>query len=353
MMGKLNNLQLMRALAVLVAVNYHTNYLVLGKYQIGGFGVDIFFVISGYVMSMICESNTKFFLRRRLIRIIPTYWIATLLLFVISKFFKQWAEVSGYNIWDLLMSLFFIPFSKSGHTMLTPLLPVGWSLDYEMFFYLLIALALLFTKKYALWITAAVITILSFAFLPWEVPHSTMHVFNGNLISMEFVLGILLFYACKKISAEWSTKLRYWLIPIAALSFAAMFYTECVVLIWEYPYRALVFGGGSFIMIGCGVLLFKAGWDISSRTLILLGDASYILYLIHLYIIHIINKLASVAHLPHFTESLFGNLFAIVVSSAIAMLMHLKLERPLVSFLNNRFGGHRASVEFAPEPKAV
>src|ERR1700677_2464291 len=124
MKGKINNIQIMRGLAVLFVVSYHTNYLVLGKYQIGAFAIDMFLVISGFVMPMICDINPKFFLRRRLIRIVPNYWIATILIFILSKFFRQWAEVSSYNSWDLLFSLLFLPFTKSGHSMLTPLLPV-------------------------------------------------------------------------------------------------------------------------------------------------------------------------------------------------------------------------------------
>jgi peptidoglycan/LPS O-acetylase OafA/YrhL len=56
---------------------------------VGTFGVDVFFVISGYVVARICATNSEFLFRRRVLRIVPPYWAATLALFVFTYFFPE------------------------------------------------------------------------------------------------------------------------------------------------------------------------------------------------------------------------------------------------------------------------
>jgi exopolysaccharide production protein ExoZ len=89
---------MLRAFAALSVVFFHTGYMP-GGHGFGWFGVDIFFVISGYIMTRICDRNPQFFLRRRLIRIVPPYWAFTVLLFIAAIFFPaSWVslELSPY-----------------------------------------------------------------------------------------------------------------------------------------------------------------------------------------------------------------------------------------------------------------
>ena len=89
MKQKINNLQALRAYAALAVVVYHTGFIFPHMEQMGKFGVDIFFVISGYIMARICETDTRCFLRRRLIRILPPYWAMTFLLFIFALRFPS------------------------------------------------------------------------------------------------------------------------------------------------------------------------------------------------------------------------------------------------------------------------
>ena len=84
--SKVNNIQVLRALAAVLVVTFHTGYIWPSGHGVGSFGVDIFFVISGYIMARICDSNPSFFLRRRLIRIIPPYWVLPFLVFALAWF---------------------------------------------------------------------------------------------------------------------------------------------------------------------------------------------------------------------------------------------------------------------------
>ena len=119
--------------------------------QFGGWGVDLFFVISGFVM---VHASAEWFARpgargvfvkRRLIRIVPLYWLATLLVFFGALLRPDLFNSTTANVPELLKSLFFIPYRKeSGH--MFPMLFVGWTLNYEMYFYLFFGLSLAFGR---------------------------------------------------------------------------------------------------------------------------------------------------------------------------------------------------------------
>lgn len=107
-------------------------------------GVDIFFVISGFIMVVTSQKLTPGeFMRRRPIRIIPLYWLLTLALAAVCLVAPSLFRSTHLTGLALLKSLLFIPyFNHSGGSDFSPLLAPGWSLDIEMFFYLVFALTL-------------------------------------------------------------------------------------------------------------------------------------------------------------------------------------------------------------------
>ena len=99
-------------------------------------------------------------------------------------------------------------------------------------------------------------------------------------------------------------------------------------------------------------LLSQGGWDIRIRWIVIVGDASYVLYLVHAYILNLSDRVLS-RHLPWIQMShASGCLILTAVCIAVAVLLHLKLEKPFVNYLNGRFGGHRRSTEFSRFPVA-
>ena len=88
--GKLNNIQLLRAFAALDVVICHCRFGV-SFLKLTPFGVEVFFVISGYIMARILDprfpSSSDFFFRRRIVRIVPPYWFFTLVLFAAAVIF--------------------------------------------------------------------------------------------------------------------------------------------------------------------------------------------------------------------------------------------------------------------------
>jgi peptidoglycan/LPS O-acetylase OafA/YrhL len=115
----------------------------------GVYGVDIFFVISGFVM--ICSSGKliniaggwKVFAMHRVARIVPMYWLATTIK-VIALIFTSGLilHVRHFSIVQTIDSYLFLPL-RNDEGQFFPIVGVGWTLNFEMFFYLLFTLSML------------------------------------------------------------------------------------------------------------------------------------------------------------------------------------------------------------------
>ncbi len=152
------NLQFLRGAAALMVVADHLIERLINRglfsegirataWSLGGIGVATFFVISGFIM--VYTTRDKFgksgagpaFIRRRITRIAPLYYITTVLVVALTalvnktSFFPPMAEIAS--------SLAFIPY-KNPEGEVVPLYALGWTLEYEMFFYVIFAAAMRF-----------------------------------------------------------------------------------------------------------------------------------------------------------------------------------------------------------------
>jgi exopolysaccharide production protein ExoZ len=344
MKRKINNIQALRAFAAVAVVIFHTEYSLFGLRPFGSFGVAVFFVISGFIMAGIIETNRDAFFLRRLVRILPPYWIATLLLFVFACLYPALLQATKPSAVELLKSLFFIPYTKS-NGLLRPMLFVGWSLNYEMFFYVVLALCLWLMPRRPTILAAAVILAVTFACRPFMV-RSVYARFYGDIMQFDFVLGMIAFYLCRAIPEQTAQRLR-------ALTLTGML-GSMLYLIWyqgmatmSHLTTAITYAGMSFLMVVSADLTSKGGWDTDTRWIVLTGDASYILYLIHPYVeialdhafAHRIPALGN-KHAP-------GFVLAVVLSVAVAIVIHLKLERPTVNYLNRLVKKNSAPVQIS------
>jgi exopolysaccharide production protein ExoZ len=126
--------------------------------RIGAAGVDLFFIISGFIIVYASEplfgkpAGPQVFFLRRLIRIAPLYWTVTaffIVLFLASpNGFAATIAASNTSIGAIIASFMFLPFARPDGTMF-PLHSVGWTLNYEVFFYVIFE-ALLFYPGSAL-----------------------------------------------------------------------------------------------------------------------------------------------------------------------------------------------------------
>ncbi len=281
----LNNLQNLRALAAYSVVVYHclirflhpadsvgTAYL-----DLPSGGVDLFFVISGFVMVHTTrdDETPAWFATKRIARIVPLYWIATLLV-VGMVLVRDWIFPNALITPEsILASLFFIPHADaSGH--IYPILGVGWTLNYEMMFYALFAFSLFLPRALRL---ASILTLIT---LVWTVANlagdSVFARFYAKPIIFEFAAGCIIAYALRLPSViAFVRATPMW--PFALAGFAALAVLPSVTsmdtpTLFKYGFPAM------FIVFAAAAQdLYRAPARESFVTR--LGDASYSAYLLH------------------------------------------------------------------------
>jgi exopolysaccharide production protein ExoZ len=196
--SSLVSIQALRAVAALLVFWGHAINAVTAEVAAdfpplyGPFGVDIFFVISGFVMVYSSErlfgrpdAPIRFF-ARRFVRIVPLYWAATAIL--------VWFVVPYASTKAVLGSLFFTPRIPSE----APLLYVGWTLIFEMFFYTVFAIALLAKRRVAV-VAGASAFLIAFTLLFGPAPGLSPHApaasgiaYLADSIIIEFLFGMMI-----------------------------------------------------------------------------------------------------------------------------------------------------------------
>ena len=312
-----------------------------------GLGVDIFFVISGFIMFYLMHDrfaqpgSPSRFLRRRLIRILPLYWICTTMMLISIVMAGQMIRNRGLDPAHIIASYAFVPWPRADGQVM-PLLSLGWTLNFEMFFYVVFALALLLPRRTGLTLmfTGFCALMLIAPSLPADL---WMIRFWGDTIIGEFLLGMVLamaFLGGKRIGIA----------PMMALitlgfGLAVLFYQTNS---YEVIPR-LVTGGIPAILIATAAILGPSTpKNAVSRFLALGGDASYALYLTHPFTIKLLGALGLKLGL-----SLTGIFcLGLLLTVAVAIPVHLFVERPITTFLNRIFDkpGARPLAEKASLP---
>lgn len=338
----LYNLHLLRVIAALAVVFFHTtNEAGLDlPLRVGSRGVDIFFVISGFIISHIERQSPRAFLSRRLIRVCPFYWAATLVVFVLASVLPQYFRSTEVGVTHLIASLLFIPHDAGSGVF--PTMILGWSLNFELFFYGVFTLSLALSRSAAHRVAGALVTAGALVGMSMhggaggESPLGVVFATYTSPIVLEFVFGILVFEAFR-----WITRLapgRRLLVPsllVFVLSLAALFFIE-------YRggfglHRAVGAGVPSFFIVLSALCLETEGrLRVENRAVFWAGEASYILYLIHPYVIYpSIRILLGGRQLSGFgTVAVVGTL--LTASVGVAVTLHLYFERPLMTYLRRQ-----------------
>lgn len=333
----LYNLHFLRILAALCVVYYHTassSGLNL-KYCVGSYGVDIFFVISGFIITHVGHGSPYRFLLRRLIRIVPFYWLATLFVFAIALVQPHLLRSTRADFIHLFCSLLFIPY-PTPHAGIMPTLLLGWSLNFEVFFYLIFSISLLWSKLSPSLLCGSFIALIWGAIHLFPVSSPSM-AFYGSPMIFEFIYGIGTYHALVWWQAKTRTQPRSplgiaFFVALGLLSFASL-------LIAEY-HRGFGFsrslsGGLPALFIVMSALILERVFKVYTRhpTLLLLAESSYVLYLIHPYLIYPCLRLA----LPGLNlQKSQGHLLGLVLLAlclAAAAIVHKLIEKPLLNHL--------------------
>ena len=317
----INNIQFLRAVAAISVVYIHATTLLenisFTKYlSIGGSGVDIFFVISGFIMVYSQRNNKTLreFYLGRCIRIMPVYYLILifLILMKIQPLFPIHDPISLSNI---LMSFLFISHFNGDF----PLLVVGATLEYEMLFYVIFGFALYkFKNPLTIFLfVSSVIIILTTIFIDYVI--------------LEFIFGMFIAYTYKKFHLSNTHAILLIIIGFIILHITSV-----------YPYfyfemgdwvRVLYFGLPSFLIV-LGCLFCK---QIQNRTLLYLGSASYSIYLTHTVLYQIWKKIIQVFAIQiNIPQQLY---FIILVFTALILgcMVYSFLEKPLTQYLRAKF----------------
>ena len=264
----INNLQALRALAAIGVSVFHVGLLPATSlpFTIGAAGVDLFFVLSGFIIAYSSSQDARQFLARRLIRILPAYWIATI---IASLFVFQAMSPAETFDW-LVQSLFYLP-GPGGRPVL---IFVAWTLVYELAFYLLYWLALRAGARRAPVVAIAMLLVLGLVPVPGQP--------GPWPLLLEFVLGVCIYLAIDNLSRPVSKGVGLWVAGAGLLALPLLaqltgydpddYQSVERVLVWGLPATCIVLGA---------ILAEREGFAIRNRAILLLGAASYAIYLLH------------------------------------------------------------------------
>jgi exopolysaccharide production protein ExoZ len=320
--------QILRFLAAASVVTFHalgtaSNYFrgqnayVSEVFRYGDHGVDIFFVISGFIIcysTYFAKTSSVAFLSRRLQRIVPIYWLFTLAMVALAILVpRAFSETDWINPQSVLLSMTFLSFTQQK----MPIVFVGWSLEYEMLFYLTVTILLFRARK--VWddliIIFSLLTMLNNVSVSW---HQALSVFFTNPILLEFVYGIVV--------AKLFLRQR-----VAPLAMIAVGVATLIIFVSDPTSRVIVTGLPSCLLVLLAAILSERRQHPSSceKVLSALGDASYSIYLVHNFVISgSLKLLVKLGALPIDLVILVATILAIVAG----YFSYVLLERPSLQF---------------------
>ncbi|MGP0039492.1 MAG: acyltransferase family protein [Rhodomicrobium sp.] len=275
-MREVISIQYLRGLAASAVVFNHLSVGFDGPLKTAAAGVDVFFVISGFIMWVTTagqEFRPQNFLMRRIIRIVPLYWIVTLATSVAVIWKPNFLSTHHFNSGDLALSMLFLPTNQHGEMQLIIL--QGWTLIFEMLFYIVFAMGLLMRETLRLWVISSVLIGLV---LLQPVLHDKFMRFLANPILIEFIAGMIL-------AKLWMGNLRLPLYLALTLLIAGLALFIVADLALPQLPRVIRWGVPARLVVGGSVFAERARLPVSIRALKVLGNASYSVYLCHVLVI--------------------------------------------------------------------
>lgn len=319
----LYGLQYLRAVAAIAVVAFHACSRLGVSFNVGQSGVDLFFVLSGFLMWSITNAETKpsEFIKGRIRRIVPTYWIATTVVLIganLSLF-----PMMRLSLFHTLTSYLFIPATSPSSDQIWPLLVPGWTLNYEMFFYLIFTLVLFLFR-------GAQIAALSVIFLGltglglFGRPSLVLLEFYGQPIILEFLAGVLIarFWWNAHLTLVWG---------LAAIVLAVLWIVAATLYYPASP-RILAWAPPAFLLVLGMLLTERFGAMPRIPLLNQLGDASYSIYLWHTLAISValgvVHRLA-----PPLPLSVF---VLILTGVSVGLVAYHMIELPIRQWMARR-----------------
>lgn len=348
------NLQLLRGLCALGVVIYHTHFQFVVGISSDFYGVAIFFAISGFIITEVTRLESSGFLLKRFVRVVPLYWLTTIIFFVLASFgifnilytIPTWislAKSGAVHLQGFLVSQMYATFTADAGRHLIesflflpvtrpPFIGVGWTLNYEIFFYLVFAVSLAISRRWAPLLT--IVFLVGLKVWSWFAQCEGPCAFYAAGSTWFFVIGILIHYCwatVREASAQFPrlVGLSTWIVGIIWIG---------VSVAWLRPptsVTVLVVAG----VLTCALAAEASGLVCRNRFLLALGDASYSLYLTHLMVIETMRVIGSQITWLDQSKSLSVMLASVAMSIGLAFVVHYNVEKPLLSVLRRWTSG--------------
>ncbi|WP_257226117.1 acyltransferase [Acinetobacter sp. YH16038] len=336
----LYSVQFLRGIAALMVVISHTSFKgqqynvdTLQWYHIGGSGVDLFFIISGFIMCYTTYNkkvNFLNFMRNRFIRIIPLYWVLSFFALIVFLISPNLINSSGGET-GIFESFFLIPNGSKF------LINNGWTLSYEFYYYFIFSFFLIFLLK-DLYKYLFIILYFSVVVAIGLIlqPKSEFLMFLTHNLLLEFALGVLAFIIIKNTSLSRLMSIFMILVGASLLAYQNFYKLPDFITLRSLKIGLPMF----FIFVGCVALedLITETKSLILRFFNHLGDSSYSLYLIHPFTLSpvamVLNKLNILN--PYLFSSI------LITSSILAgSITYLVLEKRLIKLGKEPFNFFR------------
>jgi exopolysaccharide production protein ExoZ len=322
-------LQVLRVMAAVLVLITHSGFYASERldrsfqyWKTGAAGVDLFFVISGFVMvyssvNLIADrKGWLVFSQRRVIRIVPMYWLATTIKLVLMVVAGEFVLHARFSPLDTVMSYLFLP-ARNSDGLFFPLLGVGWTLNFEMLFYLLFAVAL-FLRASVFKFVGAILFILASGAL-FRQDNWPAASFYLSPIVLDFFFGMLIARAC----------LRGKHLPRGA-AVLSVFAGLLLLLVFPVTIWHTSLAGVAAAMVVGGLVGLEAWLTWIPGWLIYLADASYVIYLFHPLVAPAAPVVLAKLHMPY---PLLSIALSICFALLAGCLIHKLVEGPVTLWL--------------------
>jgi exopolysaccharide production protein ExoZ len=340
---RLLTLQVFRGVAALLVVLYHTSVysrdqlgysFAGGLFLFGHTGVDIFFVLSGFIIYYIHHKDigqkdrVKDFAAKRLARVIPIYWIVTGIKLLALLSVPAIGEAYERDFGVIIKSLLLIP-QPNG-----PIINAAWTLSNELLFYLLFGFAILLGNAWAIRLFLAwgalIVAYISVKLIGVRLPDIWLIQFVLNERNLEFCFGCFSAYLVMSLhvpAAALVALLGLLLFGIAAASVAGGYIPQLY---------SPIFGVASFLVV-TGSAAYELRRQLAvPRLFVFIGDASYSIYLTHVMFISGVLLLYRRFNIPLLLGPLVSALSVIIFAVGLGCLFCLTIERPILRRLATR-----------------
>jgi peptidoglycan/LPS O-acetylase OafA/YrhL len=373
MKKKLDGIQVLRGIAAIIILMYHAwalsikllNYNYLnGLFQDGYLGVDLFFVISGFIIFFIYKKGfvnlgkIKLFLLKRFTRIYPFYWFLNLLIIPLYFLFPQYKAGYETNPIIILTSLLLIPYVDG------PIIYVAWTLWYIIFFYIWFAVLFAVKKSWRKWVLGVWSILNIYVFLVpyfhFSFPENPLIRFIFNEYNIEFLLGIsVAYFLSKKLFPFRNILLIVGIISLIAGSLITQKWNSYRVLTYGIPLSLIIFSVAlsdipflrQFVPNKSGSKWLRRVYTRSPaqrgegyiyterkmhRLLVYLGNASYSIFLSHYMTLAILTRLFLLTGFQSFISPFIAMSVFCIIAVMIGCVLYSFVEKPMLFYLQSK-----------------